>query len=170
MPISPASLQDVPELVALINSAYRGEVSKKGWTTEAFILGGELRIDAPALSTMMNNPRAIILKYTSPEGIITGSVFLEKREDGLYLGMLSVSPLKQAQGIGNQLLSAAERFAKENNCPRIFMNVISVRHELIAWYERRGYRLTGETKPLPPDTRFGMPLQPLEFAILEKII
>jgi len=170
MPVSPASIEDVPVLVALINSAYRGEVSKKGWTTEAYLLGGELRTDAPALTAMINNPEAVVLKYTSAQGIITGAVYLEKQERGLYLGMLSVSPLQQAGGIGKQLLSAAELYAKENDCPCIFMNVISLRHELIAWYERHGYQRTGETKPLPANTRFGIPLQPLQFAIMFKNI
>jgi len=170
MPVSPATIEDIPALVALINSAYRGEASKKGWTTEADLLAGELRTDIPTLTEIMIRPLATILQYTNDAGAITGSVFLEKQERGLYLGMLSVSPLQQAGGIGKKLMQAAEQYAKEQDCPCIFMNVISVRQELIAWYERLGYRKTGETKPLPPDTRFGIPTQPLEFAIMEKNI
>lgn len=168
MPVSPATPEDVPLLVSLINSAYRGEVSKKGWTTEADLLEGEFRTDIPTLTEVMSRPHTVILKYTTAEGVIIGSVFLEKQERGLYLGMLSVSPLQQAGGIGKQLMQAAEVYAKENDCPCIFMNVISVRSELISWYERLGYQLTGETKPLPADNRFGVPTQPLEFAIMEK--
>jgi ribosomal protein S18 acetylase RimI-like enzyme len=168
MQISPAHIEDIPALVALINSAYRGEASKKGWTTEADLLKGELRTDISTLTEVMNRPQAVFLKYTTAGGHITGSVFLEKQEQGLYLGMLSVSPLQQAGGVGKQLMKTAEQYAKKNNCPCIFMNVISVRHELIAWYERLGYQKTGETKPLPADTRFGVPTQPLEFAIMEK--
>lgn len=168
MQISPAHIKDIPDLVALINSAYRGEASKKGWTTEADLLKGELRTDIPTLTEIMNRLHAVILKYTSTEGSITGSVFLEKQERGLYLGMLSVSPLQQAGGVGKQLMKVAEQYAKENKCFCIFMTVISVRRELIAWYERLGYQKTGETKPLPTDTRFGVPTQPLEFIIMEK--
>jgi ribosomal protein S18 acetylase RimI-like enzyme len=168
MTVSQASIEDVPVLVALINSAYRGEASKKGWTTEADLLTGELRTDIPTLTELMNNPQAVILKYTKADAVISGSVYLKKEERGLYLGLLSVSPLLQASGIGRQLMSAAEQYAKENNCPCVFMNVISVRPELIAWYERLGYQMTGETKPLPADTRFGLPSQPLEFAIMQK--
>lgn len=168
MHISPAQIEDIPLLVALINSAYRGEASKKGWTTEADLLKGELRTDIPTLTEVIKRPQAVILKYTTTEGSITGSVFLETQERGLYLGMLSVSPLQQASGVGKQLMKAAEQHAKENDCPFIFMNVISVRHELIAWYEKLGYQKTGETKPLSVDTRFGIPTQPLEFAIMEK--
>lgn len=170
MPISIAVIQDIPVLVTLINSAYRGEASKKGWTTEADLLEGELRTDIPTLTEIMNNPQAVVLKYTTPENIITGSVYLEKQERGLYLGMLTVSPLQQANGIGRKLMRAAEKYAKENNCPCVFMNVISLRPELVAWYERLGYQKTGETKPLPDDNRFGIPTQPLEFAIMQKDI
>lgn len=170
MPISRANIKDVPELVELVNSAYRGEASKKGWTTEADLLKGALRTDIPSLFALMKNPDAVILKYSDINNSIIGSVYLEKQERGLYLGMLSVSPLLQAAGIGKQIMSAAEVLARDNKCPCIFMSVISVRLELIAWYERLGYNITGETKPLPSDNRFGVPTQPLEFIIMEKKI
>ncbi len=170
MTISAASTNDIPVLVPLINSAYRGEASRKGWTTEADLLEGDLRTDAPTLLETMNKPGAAILKCTSEEGVIIGCVYLQKEERGLYLGMLTVSPELQAAGIGKQLLAAASIHAKENDCPVIFMGVISLRHELIAWYERHGYHLTGKTKPLPDDHRFGIPTQPMEFALMEKPI
>lgn len=170
MIISIASTNDIPALVPLVNSAYRGDASRKGWTTEADLLKGELRTDAPTLLETMSKPGATFLKCTSEEGRIIGCVYLQKEERGLYLGMLTVSPELQAGGIGKQLLAAASVHAKENGCPVIFMGVISLRHELIAWYERHGYYLTGKTKPLPDDHRFGIPTQPLEFALMEKII
>jgi len=167
MPITAASIEDIPQLVSLINSAYRGEASKQGWTTEADLLEGELRTDIPTLTSLMNEPDGLILKYSTHEGIF-GSVYLKKQDRGLYLGMLTVSPKKQAAGIGKDLMKAAEQIAKEKNCSCIFMNVISVRDELVAWYERQGYYKTGETKPLPSDTKFGKPTRDLEFAIMEK--
>jgi ribosomal protein S18 acetylase RimI-like enzyme len=168
MGISQATINDIPELVPLINSAYRGEESKKGWTTEADLLVGAMRTDVTTLTELMSNPTSTVLKFTNEENKIIGSVYLDIQERGLYLGMLTVSPLLQTGGIGKQLMFAAEAFAKENSCPCIFMNVISVRHELVAWYERLGYYKTGETKPLPADNRFGVPTQPIEFAIMEK--
>ncbi len=168
MSILIAQKEDIPLLVSLINSAYRGEASKKGWTTEADLLEGEARTDIPTLSAIMEKPSSVILKYTTEDGLLIGSVYLDQQEKGLYLGMLTVSPQLQAAGIGKQLMKAAEEFAKEKNCPCIFMNVISVRDELIAWYERLGYTKTGETKPVPSDPRFGVPVQPLEFHIMQK--
>ena len=170
MSISIATKQDVPQLVALMNSAYRGEGSKKGWTTEADLLEGELRTDEPSLNELMAKPDATILKYTTAEGTLGGCVLLEKQERGIYLGMLTVSPEIQAGGIGRKMLQAAEVHAKEQGAACIFMSVISVRTELIAWYERNGYYKTGETKPFPADERFGVPTQPLEFIIMEKAI
>ncbi len=168
MPVSTAQTEDIPVLVSLINSAYRGEASKKGWTTEADMLEGEFRTDISTLSAIMEKPSGVILKYTTVEGTIIGCVYLDKQERGLYLGMLTVSPLQQAGGIGKQLMQVAEQFAKEKGCHCIFMNVISLRDELIAWYERQGYQKTGETKPVPSDPRYGIPVQPLEFHIMQK--
>ena len=101
MPVSKASLSDVPQLNLLVNSAYRGETSKKGWTTEAHLLDG-LRIDEETLNGYFDNPDIILLKYTDESGRITGSVYLEVRTPKLYIGMFSVSPLLQGKGIGKK--------------------------------------------------------------------
>ena len=168
MPILIATIEDIPELVALINSAYRGEDSKKGWTTEADIIRGSLRIDGPALAELMNSKGARFLKYTNERGAIDGCVYIQKDDEGMYLGMLSVSPTQQAKGIGKQLMNEAQIHARKMNCKRIFMRVISVRNELILWYEKQGYYKTEQREPFPRDTRFGTPLQPVEFMIMEK--
>ena len=170
MAILTAVTEDIHDLVRLVNSAYRGDISKKGWTTEANLLKGELRTDEATLNKIINSPEARFLKYVNEKKEIQGCVFLQKKENRLYLGMLSVSPLIQAKGIGKQLMAAAEIFAKEQACDSIFMKVISIRHELIAWYERQGYSNSGKTEPFPVDNRFGIPTQPLEFIILEKTI
>jgi ribosomal protein S18 acetylase RimI-like enzyme len=165
--IQPARLHDVPQLVQLVNSAYRGETSKKGWTTEADLLDG-IRIDEAAITEMINNKQGVILKCTDEENTLLGCVFLEQQGQQLYLGMLTVQPSIQTKGIGKRLLHAAEAYAHEHDCNAIVMTVISVRHELIAWYERHGYRPTGDKKPFPNDPRFGIPKQPLEFIVLYK--
>ncbi len=169
MPVSKATEEDIPQLVSLLNSAYRGEASKKGWTTEADMIAGEIRTDIPTLQKLMQTPGAAFLKYTNEEGVINGCVFLHKRGDKLYFGMLGVSPGLQAKGIGKQLMSAAEDHAGKNECTALFMRVISLRDELIAWYERLGYKKTGATEPFPDD-KFGKPTRPLEFVVMEKKI
>lgn len=170
MPISIAGTNDRPALVVLMDNAYRGESSKKGWTTEAHLLQGDKRTDDATVSKLMLTPGAVFLKYTNDENIIEGCVFLHQKGNKLYLGMLSVSPLVQAKGIGKKLMAAAEEHARKQNCISIYMHVISLRHELIAWYERHGYHNTGEKIPFPIDERFGIPTQPLEFVVLEKMI
>jgi ribosomal protein S18 acetylase RimI-like enzyme len=165
--ISTAKDRDIPQLVQLINSAYRGEESKKGWTHEADLIEGTLRTDAASIKELIQKPDAVLLKCNLGEDLI-GCVYLEKKANRLYLGMLSVSPAIQAKGIGKKLLAAADEHARKNGCDRIEMTVISVRNELIAWYERNGYRNTGKTEPFPQDGRFGTPRQSIHFVVLEK--
>ena len=164
---STASGADIPELVKLVNSAYRGDVSKKGWTTEADLLDG-IRTDAEALDRLLHQPASIILKCTDANNDLIGCVFLQNQAGQMYLGMLTVSPFIQAQGIGKEILKASEEYAIREGCGSVVMTVITLRHELIQWYERRGYHQTDERRPFPDDPRFGIPKQPLEFVVMEK--
>lgn len=165
--ISIATTSDVTQLVQLVNSAYRGDTSKQGWTTEADLLDG-IRIDESSLTDLIKRPAACLLKCSNEKGELLGCVYLHHNQYEMYLGMLTVSPEKQASGIGKQLLSASEEYAQQQGCKAITMTVISVRDELIAWYERRGFRRTGEKQPFPNDPRFGIPKQPLEFVVMKK--
>lgn len=164
-----ASINDVAAIAALVNNAYRGDDAKKGWTTEADLLDG-LRTNEDSLTGLINTPGSVILKYTDNQEQLLGCVYLTKKENKLYLGMLTVAPALQAKGIGKQLLLAAENHAKVTGCAVITMTVISVRKELIAWYERHGYHATGETEPFPVDPAFGLPKQPLHFIVMEKLL
>jgi N-acetylglutamate synthase-like GNAT family acetyltransferase len=115
---------------------------------------------------------ATILKYTNEDGQIIACVYLQQQKQRLYLGMLTVSPTLQANGIGRQLLHEAEKVAHSLNCSVIFMTVITTRLELINWYERRGYHLTGKTEPFSSiPKRFGEPKKDeIQLAVLEKEI
>lgn len=165
--ISKATENDIPDLLTLVNGAYRGESSRAGWTTEADLLDG-IRTDESSLIEMLHHPNATILTCTDAAGIMVGCVYLETLGLSVYLGMLSVLPQLQAKGIGKRLLKAAEDFAKEEGCTMMEMTVISVRHELIGWYERHGYFKTGETEPFPTGEKFGIPKQRLEFNVMKK--
>lgn len=165
--IEKASLEDVDKLEILINSAYRGESSKKGWTTEADLLGG-IRIDLEALQDLISTDNSIILKFTEKNKIL-GCVNLVAKGKAVYLGMLTVSPTEQQRGIGKKLMVASEEYAAENGFDEIEMTVISQRSELISYYERRGYQQTGEKRPFPMNNpRFGKPKTDLEFIVLRK--
>ena len=169
MELKKATLKDIPDLIKLINGAYRGDSSKQGWTTEADLLDG-VRTDAENLAEMINKNDALILQSFNENNILQACVYLEKKQHIMYLGMLTVSPLEQSKGIGKQLLYEAEKYAEQQMCNIVEMTVISLRKELIAWYEKRGYNNTGETKPFPNDIKFGVPKQPLEFIIMQKEI
>ena len=165
-----ATENDIPALTQLMNSAYRGESSKKGWTTEAQLIAGEQRTDENNLRDVIRKPGSVILKYTNEKNQLIGCVNLQKQGDRMYLGMFSVSPLEQGKGIGKKILLAAEQHALNEGCGSIFMNVISVREDLIPWYVRHGYKDTGERKPFSEDGLTGKHLQPLEFMVLEKFL
>jgi len=164
-----ATEKDIPELDKLVNSAYRGDSSKIGWTTEADLLDG-IRTDKTALTKMIRQPHSIILKCTNEKNQLAGCVYLQKQDEKMYLGMLTVSPYLQAKGIGKKLLTAGEIYAKEQGCSAVLMTVITLRHELVQWYIRRGYKDTSERKPFPDNPAFGIPKQQLEFLLMEKAI
>ena len=171
MKITQASLNDVKELNNLVNSAYRGEESKKGWTTEAEILDG-IRIDEKALELLLAKPEVTILKLTDQSGKIVGTVCLEVKSHELYLGMFAVSPLAQGNGIGKSLLMAAEHHAIENNCAKIIISVISSRVELVNWYSRHGYVPTGDSIAFEEiEGRFGDPkVSAIRLIEMEKVL
>ena len=169
MIISSATYADIPALVTLVNSAYRGEGGQEGWTGEGHLLAGA-RTDAPGIEELLQTPGAVILKYTSPAGALLGCVYLEQQGHRLYLGLLSVSPAQQNTGIGKQLLAAAANYAIGHHCSHIHITVITARTELIAWYERHGYHRTGELQPFHAGEKFGIQKQKLELAVLEKPI
>jgi GNAT superfamily N-acetyltransferase len=168
----PAAPADAPAIVALVNSGYRGESSKKGWTTEADLLGGQ-RTDEGKVAEMIALTRSRVELAFAADGALLACVHLKKEEDGsCYLGMLTVDPRRQSGGIGKALMARSEELARDWGCARMRMTVISVRAELIAYYERRGYRLTGRTEPFPEgDPRFGLPkVKGLTFAELAKTL
>lgn len=165
--ITKAALQDIPSLNILINSAYRGETSKKGWTTEAHLLEGK-RTTEEELTAIILDPKNTFLKFTE-NGQIIGSVLLVEKEHQLYVGMLTVSPELQNSGIGKKMLAEAEVHAKTLGLSTLSMTVVSVRAELIAWYKRHGYVDTGEREPFPSsDIHINISDKPLEFIYLEK--
>lgn len=158
----------LPRLDVFVNSAYRGDYSKQGWTTEADLLGGQ-RTDAEKLAEMIGEPGAVIRVLQGPQSIL-GCVYLKQTGESVYLGMLTVEPQLQGRGLGAKLLQEAEVWARAHGATRIRMTVIRQRPELLAYYQRKGYQLTGHTEDFPSnDPRFGLPKQgDLEFLELAK--
>ncbi|MFF9125616.1 GNAT family N-acetyltransferase [Streptomyces sp. NPDC014889] len=160
---------DVDTLVRLIESAYRGDSSRAGWTTEADILQGQ-RTDPEGVLEVIESPGSRLLTVER-DGTVVACCQLEHKGDHAYFGMFAVSPTMQGAGLGKVVIAEAERRAREEwGVREMHMTVISVREDLIAWYERRGYRRTGKTTPFPyGDERFGIPQRDdLEFELLVK--
>jgi GNAT superfamily N-acetyltransferase len=165
----PATAEDVPALVALIESAYRGDDSRAGWTTEADILEGQ-RTDPAGVLAVIEKPDSRLVAVEADGGIVA-CCQLEHRGEHAYFGMFAVRPKMQGSGLGKIIIAEAERFARDEwGVAEMHMTVISVREDLIAWYVRRGYRRTGQTSPFPyGDERFGVPTRDdLEFELLTK--
>jgi N-acetylglutamate synthase-like GNAT family acetyltransferase len=164
-----ATSADIPALNKLINSAYRGESSRKGWTTEADLLDG-MRCDENTIKEIIELPESLFLKYVEDNKIL-GCLRLDNRGKKMYLGMFAVNPDSQGKGIGKQLLIASEDEARKQNCQVIEMTVISVRYDIIAWYNRHGYLRTGVEKPMEFDgPSAGIPKMDLSFVVLEKSV
>ena len=162
-----AEERDVPAIVGLVEAAYRGEA---GWTTETHLLDGQ-RTDAGMVRAAIRAHGSAVL-VAEAGGHLVGCCQLERRPDAeVYFGMFSVRPGRQGQGWGRQILAEAERLARDDWGARtMVMTVLAQRGELIAWYERRGYRRTGESRPFPyGNVRFGIPKRPdLSFVVLSK--
>jgi ribosomal protein S18 acetylase RimI-like enzyme len=160
--ISPAARADAPALKALLEAAYRGDSARAGWNHEADILDDE-RIAPGELEALLADPAVTILTARDGADII-GCVAITVKGTALaYLGMLCVAPHLQSSGLGRQLLDAAEEHARAHGIDAMEMTVIDSRDALIAWYERRGYRRTGETRPFPV-----LRDPPITFVVLEK--
>ena len=160
---------DIDAIVALVEGSYRGDASRAGWTTEADLLDG-MRIDAQRVRDDLERDGSLVL-LGEHDGELLACANICIENGAGYFGMFSVVPGLQGGGIGKQMLAEAERIAREDwQLPVMRMTVIDVRDELIAFYERRGYRRTGIHKPFPyGDDRFGIPKRDdLRFEILEK--
>jgi ribosomal protein S18 acetylase RimI-like enzyme len=149
-----AQIHENDRIVSLVNSAYRGESGKQGWTTEADLLDGQ-RTDSEEITRLLEAYDSMIL-IAQADGEIIASAHLEKHIEGAYLGMLSVSPCWQGRGIGKRVMAVAEQKAfQEWGAVKMLMTVITLRQELIAFYERCGYVRTGRVRPFPSSEKFG---------------
>jgi ribosomal protein S18 acetylase RimI-like enzyme len=170
VPLQLAKETDLPAIVAIMNAAFRGKEGERGWNTEAEYIAGE-RTNESLLREEIADGAKYLLAKDDVTSVLQGCVSLQAiSPEKWYLGSLTVGPALQNAGFGSRLLSAAEGYAALHGARTIEMTVVNVRDALISWYERRGYRRTGETRPFPyGDHRFGTPRRnDLEFVVLER--
>lgn len=169
---------EIDAIVALVESAYRGEASREGWTTEADLLEGQ-RTDADAVRSLITSGLAgggasdggggLLLAFQGDD--LVGCCQLEPRAGGsAYFGMFAVRPGLQGRGWGRAVVARAEEIARDWGAARMTMTVIRQRQDLIAWYRRLGYTPTGDRQPFPyGDARYGLPTRDdLEFVVLAR--
>jgi len=165
-----ATPADVDDVVALVESAYRGVSSELGWTTEAHLLDGQ-RTDAASVAAIVDDPDAEVLLAEDADGALLGCCELRRSASGAYFGMFAVRPQLQGRGLGRRLITHADAEAvRRFGAAALEMTVIAQRTDLIAWYVRLGFAPTGERKPFPHgDERFGQPRRDdLEFVVLRR--
>ncbi len=151
-----ATPSDIPAIVGLVESAYRGDSSRRGWTTEADLLDGQ-RTDADGVRETIEKDGSVIV-LAERDGVLVGCANLERQGSAAYFGMFAVDPILQGGGVGDAILRECERLARDWGLQSMRMTVFWMRHELIAWYQRRGYAATGERVEFPyGNERFGMP-------------
>jgi GNAT superfamily N-acetyltransferase len=165
-----AIIADAKQIEILINTAYRSETAKLGWTHEADLIAGNVRVNDAMVLENLNAKDSVFLKYINEQNEIIGCVNLKQNENKLYLGMFSVQPMLQGNGVGKKLLLAAEEYAVHVGSNSIYMTVISLRTELIHWYKSKGYKETGEMQAFVEDAITGNHLQKLGFITLEKLL
>lgn len=164
-----AVVADVDRIVSLVESAYRGDASRGGWTTEADLLDGR-RTDAADVTASVTGAGCRMV-VAEQDGELVACCQVQHKGTHAYFGMFAVSPKAQGGGLGRLVLAEAERIAREElGLDSLQMTVIRQREDLIAWYVRRGYTRTGETRPFPyGEVRFGLPRRDdLEFEVLVK--
>jgi len=162
-----ATTDDIPAVRALIEVAYRGPESAKGWSSEAHLLAGE-RTSVEEIAELMAMPNARFL-LAEHDGDLVGCVLVEKQGDDGYFGMFSINPRLQNSGLGRALLEQAEQSVRDLWDVKVMTAVvIDVRHELLAWYERRGYTITDEREPFPFDEHSGALRTDFAFVKLRK--
>ena len=184
MKLEEARPDDLPAVVALMNQAFRGTGEGASWNSEAAYIDGDRTSEALLSQEIAEKPHAVLLVVRAVDDAgLQGSVWLEPLGDKVggvevggggvwYLGSLTVRPGLQNAGLGRGLLAAAEAWIAERGGRVVEMTVVNVRDTLIAWYERRGYALTGRVTPFPyDDARFGVPREPgLAFVTLAKTL
>lgn len=161
---------EVAEVVELVNDAYGRTQASSGWTSEDEILEGP-RVQAADVEAILGDPEGAMLVAPVDREIVGCAHVLGLEPGVCEIGMLSVRPDRQAEGLGRAILARAERYAREERgAERIALHVLTVRKELIAWYERRGYERTGETRPFEPEEPQRSLVGELAFAVLERRI
>jgi len=170
IPFECANEIDLPAIVTLMNGAFRGAESQRGWATEAELITGTRTTESLLREEIAGGAQYLLVRGDQAQ-TLKGCVSLKPLSSEMWhLAALTVDPAMQSAGFGRELLDASEQYAVLRGARTIEITVVSLRGSLIAWYERRGYRLTGETRPFPyGDNRYGMPARDdLEFVVLEK--
>lgn len=139
-----ATIADAPRITAVINAAFR--------IAEEFFIDGNRITQAEVEESLTKG--AFLLAET--DGKLNGCVYVELRGERSYLGLLSVDPTTQQSGLGSRLMIEAERYCRERGSHAMDILIVSLREDLPAFYQKRGYVESGTT-PFPEDVPTKIP-------------
>jgi GNAT superfamily N-acetyltransferase len=154
MPVSvrAATDADVPAITALVNAAFAVE--------RRFVDRDRTNVDE--IAGMRAKGTFFVLD--AEDGTLLASVYLERRGDRAYLGMLSIQPSQQGRGLGRAMMAAAEAQVRAWGCRGIDIRILSLRTELPPFYLALGFVETGRTDVVDdPFTR-----EPYYFILMSK--
>lgn len=168
--IRKARIEDIDRLVEVINAAYRNQFGRS-WTTEKVFVDG-VRITKEQLSRDLNQSNFELLVGENEQGSLVGCIGLNFDSSSVEIGTFAIDPTIQNLGYGREMLNYVETCITQNysSVRRLIMYVLDVRSELMAYYQRRGYQITGRTEPYPIDADVGQPLVPIKLIEMEKAI
>jgi ribosomal protein S18 acetylase RimI-like enzyme len=164
-----ATLADAPRIAGLIERCYRGPTAARGWTNESELLMGP-RSSVAEIEKLIRHPEAhFVMALANGEPV--GTALIQRQREGAYFGMFAVDPDMQMAGIGKMLLARCETdTVRLWNARWLRLTVISLREELILWYERRGYTLTGQHEPFPFGTATGAVRTDFDLVVMQKAL
>lgn len=139
-----AHAADAERLVEVINPAFR--------KAEGYIINGD-RVDFELIQSLLTKGEFLIVE---DESVMAGCVYVERRGERAYLGLLSVAPERQKTGLGSTLMREAEQHCANAGCRFMDLRTINLRTDNAAFYKRRGYVETG-TETFPPDVETKLP-------------
>ena len=135
--IRPAHLKDTDALSRLINRAF---------VAESLWVSGE-RINPDGV-------RELVFKGTfllgENNGALLACVYIERRGSSAHIGLVSVDPNHQHQGLGSEIMTAAEAHCREAGYHEMELRFINHRTTLKDFYSQLGYALTGKIESPDP--------------------
>lgn len=133
-----ATANDIPEIVRIINAAFR---------VEDFFIDGNRTSDAE-IAARMADPHVSIIVVDADSKSLAAAVVVDVHDSRGHFAMLSVDPPAQGRGTSRLLLNAVEEHCRSAGCGSLDIEIVNLRDELPAFYKAMGF-VPADTAPFP---------------------